>query len=135
MITYKSLIYNEEQIKNLYLDNQWYAYTNDIDSLFTGIKNSTECLVAYDQETLVGLIRTVSDKETICFIQDILVLNDYKRRGIGTRLMKVILDKYTRVRQIVLMTGTEEYQRLFYESLGFVIFKKSGTVGYTYNRK
>lgn len=135
MISYKPIVFDEQQIKNLYLENQWYAYTNDIDMLYNGIKNSTDCIGAYEGDILAGLIRTVSDLQTICYIQDILILDAYKKQGIGTKLMKIILDKYSHVRQINLMTGIEDFQRSFYESFGFVPFEKVQAVGYTFKRE
>ncbi len=128
------MVYDEEAVRRLYLDNKWYEYLKEIDRLFEGIKRSTDCIGAYDEETLVGLIRTVSDQQTICYIQDILILDDYKRQGIGTKLMSIILDKYSDVRQINLMTGMKEYQKAFYERLGFKLFEKDRTIGYTYQQ-
>lgn len=134
MIEYKKLIFDEEQILNLYLDNEWYAYTQDPNTLYRGIKNSTDKIGAYDGDKLVGLIRSVSDKETICYIQDILVLQDYHRKGIGTNLMKLILDKYQGVRQINLATDQTEKQRAFYESLGFIDYNDKKILGFSFNR-
>ena len=132
MIEYKELIYNEEQIKNLYLDNKWYAYTNDIDSLFKGIQNSTDKIGAYDGETLVGFIRTVSDQATICYIQDILILDSHKHKGIGSKLLNMIFDKYKGVRTVVLMTDKDDQRsNKFYKKLGMVEFDEKGAIGYS----
>lgn len=129
-IVYKDLVFNKEQIKNLYLDNQWYAYTNDEDRLFNGILNSSDCIGAYRDNELVGLVRTVSDGETICYIQDILVLRNYHRQGIGKSLMNIIKDKYKHVRQIVLMTENTENTKEFYRNVGMVSYDKIGTIGF-----
>ena len=48
-IIYKELVYNKENILNLYLDNEWTNYTNQSDLLFEGIKNSLYSLAAYNQ--------------------------------------------------------------------------------------
>ena len=83
-----------------------------------GIANSLDVISAWDEEKLVGLIRTIGDKETIIYIQDILVLKEYKRQGIGRHLMEQILEKYQDVRQIILLTDSEPEQKYFYESIG-----------------
>lgn len=133
-IEYKNLIFDKQQIKSLYLDNEWYAYTNDEERLYRGILNSTDCIGAYDGDLLVGLIRTVSDGETICYVQDILILKKYHRQGIGKKLMKLIFDKYTHVRQLVLMTDNTEKTRLFYENIGMVSYDKVDGVGFILKR-
>ena len=135
MIEIKDLIYDEEAIKHLYLENKWYAYTNQIDLLYKGIKNSRDVYGAYDGDKLVGLLRTVGDGETIIYVQDILILPEYQRQGIGRRLLTLVKEKYTHVRAVVLMTDKEEYQIKFYESLGFVDVDKNGGTTFTLRRK
>ena len=105
-------------ISALYSDARWTNYTKDMPKLIRGIANSLDVISAWHDEKLVGLIRTIGDKETIIYIQDILVLRDYKRQGIGRKLMKQILDKYQDVRQILLITDSETEQKYFYESMG-----------------
>jgi len=129
-ITYKDLILDRTQIKELYLDAGWFAYTNDCEKLYKGILNSTDCIGAYDKDLLVGLIRTISDGETICHIQDILVLKKYQRRGIGKQLMSLIFDKYPHIRQILLMTEDTSETRLFYESMGMESYDKVKGLGF-----
>ena len=107
-----------EKVEELYSDVDWTSYTQDMPKLMRGIDNSLDVISAWDEEKLVGLIRTIGDKETIIYIQDILVLKDYKRQGIGRQLMKQILEKYQDVRQIVLLTDSELEQKCFYESIG-----------------
>jgi ribosomal protein S18 acetylase RimI-like enzyme len=131
MIEYNTVIPTEDQIRNLYLDNKWYAYTNEFDSLMKGIKHSTDVVGAYDDELLVGLIRTVSDQTTICYIQDILILDSHKHNAIGSTLLTMIFDKYKDVRQVVLMTDmNDDRSNEFYKKLGMVPFEDKGVKGY-----
>ena len=109
---------NHTNILALYSDAGWTNYTKDIPKLMRGIENSLDVISAWDGDKLIGLIRTIGDKETIIYIQDILVLKAYKRQGIGRQLMKYILEKYQDVRQIVLLTDSELEQKYFYESMG-----------------
>lgn len=130
-LVYKELIFNKAQIRNLYLNNEWYAYTKNEENLFSGIKNSTDVIAAYDNQLLVGLIRTISDKETICYIQDIIVLKEYQRKGIGKKLINIIFDKYKQVRQIVLMTDNSDNTNKFYKKVGLVPLESTNYIGYT----
>ena len=73
----------------------------------------------WEENELIGLIRTVGDGETILYIQDILVKQNQKRKGIGTELLNQILDKYKHIRHKVLLTDNSEETKGFYESYGF----------------
>ena len=115
---------------HLSLENKWYAYTDNKDRLLRGIAKSLDVIGAYDDGLLVGLIRTVGDQETIVYIQDILVLPNYHRLRIGTNLMKMVIDKYPHVRQILLMTDKTEEQLFFYRSLGFETYEEVKGIGF-----
>jgi len=75
--------------------------------------------VARDGQVLVGLARVVSDKATICYLQDVLVHPDHQREGVGRQLVELALKPYAHVRQKVLLTDDEPGQKAFYESLGY----------------
>ncbi len=134
MIEYKELVYDERQIINLYLNNEWYAYTNNKDKLFQGIKHSLFCMGAYDDNRLIGMIRVVGDGSTIIYIQDILVYREYQKQGIGTVLLNKILEKYSNVRQILLMTDKTDTLQNFYEKNGFVKVNEVNLISYKYRR-
>ncbi len=122
--------FNQEDIKNLYEDAGWTSYTKDLSKLIGSIEASLMVISAWDKDKLIGLIRVVGDGITIIYIQDILVLDSYKRRGIGTKLLKDILEKYSKVRQKVLLTEEGEETRGFYEANGFVSCDKGVTVAF-----
>ncbi|MCX0395261.1 GNAT family N-acetyltransferase [Clostridium perfringens] len=119
----EDIILNVEDILYLYNDVGWSSYTKDIDSLIKSIKNSLKVISVWDKDLLVGLIRVVGDGHSIIYIQDILILQKYQNRGIGKRLIEIILDKYKNVRQKVLLTDKEEKNILFYKKLDFLWLK------------
>lgn len=119
-----------KDILNLYEDAGWKAYTNDLDSLMKGIENSLDLLSVWDGNQLVGLIRTVGDGQTIIYIQDILVLNAYQRKGYGKILLDEILKKYESVRMKVLLTDDTDKTNAFYQSVGFKRASEVDTVCY-----
>ncbi len=118
--------YNEQKILNLYSSVGWTAYTDEPESMKAGFEDPLLTLAVYEDESLVDLIRAVGDGQTIVYIQDILVLPEYQRRGIGTALMRSLLDRFRAVRQIVLATDNTPKTIGFYESLGFVQMTKIG---------
>lgn len=110
---------DKDQVISLYEDAGWTSYTKDPEKLMKALYHSLMVISAWDNERLVGLIRAVGDGLVILYIQDILVLNDYKRKGIGKTLMNYIFNKHKEVRQKVLLTEDSKETRGFYESMGF----------------
>lgn len=122
--------YNEEEIVGLYSDAGWIAYTQDTASLKSGYENSLLILGAYDGDDLMGIVRVVGDGYTIVFVQDILVYKRYQRQGVGTALLKAVLERYKNVRQIELVTDNTEKTVAFYNSVGFRQLSDIGCCGF-----
>jgi GNAT superfamily N-acetyltransferase len=106
------------ELLNLYADAGWQIYTASPDKLKQAVKNSLFVITARENNKLVGLLRAVGDGLTIVYIQDILVLKAYQRKGIGKSLIERTLDNYNKVRQIVLLTDKKEHINSFYENAG-----------------
>lgn len=122
--------YQEDEILQLYSEVGWTAYTENRAALKEGYRNSLLVLAAYDNEELLGIIRIVGDGCTVVFVQDILVYPRYRRRGVGTALLKAVLDRYSHVRQIQLTTDRTPETVAFYNSLGFSAFSEIGLCGF-----
>lgn len=120
IIIKEDVIPSIEQLMSLYNDVEWYAYTADKIKLKNAIDNSLKVLTAWDEDKLVGLIRVVGDGYTIMYIQDILILENYQKKGIGSKLLKLVLEQYKSIRQIILMTDKTEKTINFYEKNGMV---------------
>ena len=95
-----------------------------------GFENSLLILGAYEGETLMGIIRAVGDGSTIVFIQDILVFPEHQRKGIGTALIKEVLERFNDVRQIELATDNTPKTIEFYKSVGFKEMSEIGCCGF-----
>lgn len=110
---------NERELVALYDRVQWSAYTRDSARLAAAVAASLAVVTARLDGRLVGLARVVGDGLTIIYLQDILVVPDLQRTGIGRELLRRVLAPYQDVRQKVLITDDEPRQRAFYESMGF----------------
>ena len=109
-----------DTILNLYSSVGWTNYTENPEMLKKAYENSLLTLGAYDGDKLVGVIRTVGDGYSIVFIQDILVFPEYQRKGIGTQLIREVMDRFSEVYQLQLMTDNTPKTISFYQSVGFV---------------
>ena len=92
--------FNMDEIKSLYDAVGWKAYTDNMTRLMKGYKNSLKVLAAFRDDELIGIIRAVGDGLTIVFIQDILVMPNERRKGVGKSLLRAMIDLYPEVRQI-----------------------------------
>lgn len=122
--------YNEAEILRLYRSVGWTAYTERPKALRRGFENSMLTLAAYDGEQLLGIIRTVGDGNTIVFVQDILVFPEHQRRGVGSALLRAVLERYSHVRQIELVTDDTPKTIAFYKSMGFRPMSELGCCGF-----
>ena len=111
--------YNEKEIISLYKSVGWMNYVNNPAMLKNAYAGSLKILGAYSNEKLLGIIRVVGDGYSIVFIQDIVVLPEYQHHGVGTALLKKILEIYKNVYQKTLFTDNTERTIGFYKSAGF----------------
>ncbi|WP_257875762.1 GNAT family N-acetyltransferase [Anaerococcus sp. Marseille-P3625] len=130
IIIKEQVIPDIDSIMNLYGDVSWTAYTSNPSKLEQAIINSLKVWTAWDDDLLVGLARVVGDSSTIIYIQDILVLQAYQKKGIGSQLLKIILDEYKDIRQIILLTDDTDKTIKFYEKNGFTKVSKYKSVAF-----
>ena len=120
-----------ESVKDIYKKESWNAYLKDDEKLIHAFDNSLYILGAFDNNKLIGLIRCVGDGEHILLVQDLIVDPEYQKRGIGTHLIKEIMNKYSKVRSFMVVTDIEDVvDNKFYQSLNFRKLKDLNMIGY-----
>lgn len=124
------IIPNLDSVLNLYNDVSWSAYTSNPVQLENALNNSLKVWTAWEDDLLVGLARVVGDGYTIIYIQDILVLEAYQARGLGSQLLTTIFEEYQDVRQIILLTDATDKTISFYEKNGLTQVKKYNLVAF-----
>jgi GNAT superfamily N-acetyltransferase len=115
-----------DELLTLYDAVGWSAYTKTPTLLGAAVAGSSYVVAARRGERLVGLARAISDDATICYLQDVLVLPEEQRGGVGRALVQAVLQRYRTVRQKVLLTDDEPDQRAFYEALGYAEIRDYG---------
>lgn len=125
---------DSNQVLALYEGVGWSAYTKDPERLLKALAHS-EVITAYVEEQLAGLIRCITDGQTILYIQDLLVASEFQGQKIGQRLLKKMLANHPSIRQKVLITDNTEKTRHFYEACGFSSLEEQQIAAFIYSAK
>lgn len=120
------VLYREEEILPLYTAVGWTSYTRDPAMLRAAFARSLCVIGAYEGDRLIGLLRAVGDGCSVVLVQDLLVLPEYQRRGVGTALMKAALARFAGVYQFQLLTDNTEKTAAFYRSVGLAPVEEAG---------
>lgn len=121
---------DESGLLPLYAAVGWTNYTGRPDMLRAAYQNSLCALGAYEGGRLAGAVRAVGDGASIVYVQDLLVLPEYQRRGIGAALVRALMARYPAVYQLVLLTDDTEKTAAFYRSLGLSPVREAGCLAF-----
>ncbi|APU12720.1 MULTISPECIES: GNAT family N-acetyltransferase [Actinoalloteichus] len=118
--------FDPAEVGELYDSVGWSAYTRDLAKLVRSLTGSPLVITARDESgELLGLARTVSDDETVCYVQDLLVRPAAQRPGIGRALLQHLDERYPHCRSFLLTTdrgSTEDGRksRAFYRTFELI---------------
>jgi len=116
----------ENDIVKLYKAGGWWKNSYAPSKIKYLIKGSFAFVVVIDKtnKKTIGMGRLISDGTSDAYIQDVVVLPEYRDRGIGSMIIKALLD-YCLSKQ-VLWIGliAEPNQDKFYSNLNFKVMKK-----------
>lgn len=106
----------------------WGTY--NISVIENSIKNSLFSICVYDSDAIIGMGRVVGDGGMIFYIQDVIVLEDYQGKGIGSKIMSKIVQYINSNSHNNTMIGllSSKGKEGFYKSFGFVE-RPSGNMG------
>ena len=99
----------------------WKTYQESV--IEKALPNTLYCVCAYDEGKLVGMARILGDGGMVYYIQDVIVIPDCQRQGIGTQMMDKVME-YIRLHAsqntiVGLMSAVGK--EAFYEKYGFTI--------------
>lgn len=116
--------FSAEILKDLYKSVGWLS-ANYADRLVNALRNAGTVISVWDRSTLVGLIEVIDDGELTGYIHYLIIREEYQRRGIGKKLLKLVKERYKNYLYLVVISG-EERNVGFYEKCGFL--KPAGAV-------
>lgn len=129
-------VFDPREMAGLYGSVGWVGYTNDTGKLCRGLENSHLVLTARDESgRLLGLTRTLSDDESICYVQDLLVDPGFQRQGVGRALLEELKRRYAHCRFFLLATDLEstpdgKRNHAFYRQLGLISYEEKQLSGF-----
>ena len=110
-----------EEIVNLYVSADWWHESSEARAIIPSMIRGSLCFMvarALDGK-IIGMGRVISDGFSDAYIQDVVVLRDYRGRGIGRglvrRLVQFCVDRKIGWIGLVAEPGTQG----MYEGLGF----------------
>jgi len=109
----------EEDIVNLYKAGGWWKDYYKPSGIKNLIRGSFAFAVAVDKNKAIGMGRVISDGVSDAYIQDTVVLPEYRGKGVGSEIIKILL-KYCLSKKILwIALIAEPNQDKFYATLGF----------------
>lgn len=116
---------DRKQIKALFVEGGWWNDENDKNESFVDslIKSTYLFAVAKCDGRIIGMGRVLSEGISDAYIQDVVVLKDFRKQGIGGGIIRLLL-KELLARKIswiglISVPGAES----FYKEIGFEVMQ------------
>ena len=116
----------EKEIVELYKVGGWWKNSYDSSGIKYLIKGSFAFVVAIDKNTkkAIGMGRLISDGVSDAYIQDTVVLPEYRNKGIGGKIIRTLLEYCLSKGILWIGLIAEPNQDKFYSTLGFKTMEK-----------
>jgi spermidine synthase len=81
-----------KQIIGLYKMGGWWGENGDDTDLVNRIVKGSHCfLITTESKQIVGMGRALSDGASDAYIQDVIVHNQFRKQGIGTKITEMLM--------------------------------------------
>jgi len=85
------------------------------------LKNNSDIVISiYDNTKLIGFGRIITDGKYRGLLDDIIVDEQYRSKGVGRHIIELLLENAQNVEEVFLNTGKDH--QVFYEKMGFKPF-------------
>lgn len=123
------IIPGTESIIELYETSGLPRPTHDKERIRKMYENSNLVVTAWHKGRLVGISRSITDWAWSCYLADLAVHPDYKKSGIGKKLIDLTKDKVGEETMVLLLsvpTAMEYYPKVGFEKVenGFIMNRK-----------
>jgi ribosomal protein S18 acetylase RimI-like enzyme len=118
-IIYKfDVVPNAQQVIELYNDAGLPRPTHDPQRIGAMLENSDLIVTAWDADKLVGVSRTITDWVWCSYLADLAVSPDYRRSGIGKKLIELTKERVGEQSMVLLLsvpTAMDYYPKIGFE--------------------
>ena len=129
-IVYKTnVIPNADEVITLYASAGLNRPIDDKERIARMYANSNLVITAWDGEKLVGVSRSLTDFCYCCYLSDLAVMEEYKKCGIGKRLIEITRQEIGGQVMLLLLSAPGAmgyYPKVGFEAVhnGFIIHRK-----------
>jgi N-acetylglutamate synthase-like GNAT family acetyltransferase len=117
-IVYKTdIIPSPQQVIALYENAGLPRPIHDEERMERMYQNSNLIVTAWDNDTLVGVSRCITDWVWSCYLADLAVNNNYQKLGIGKKLVQLTKEKVGEQTMILLLSVPTAMT--YYPKIGF----------------
>jgi predicted N-acetyltransferase YhbS len=117
-ISYKfDVIPDTDKIIDLYKSSGMPRPVNDKVRIAKMYENSNLVVTAWDGELLVGISRCLTDFCWSCYLADLSIRHEYKRKGIGKKLIERTIEKIGEQTMLLLLSVPTAMK--YYPKVGF----------------
>lgn len=120
------IIPDVEQIIELYDKAGLPRPTNDKQRIKKMFESSNLIISAWDNEILIGVARSITDWVWSCYLADLAVSPDYKKSGIGKKLVHLTREKLGNESMILLLSVPTAME--YYPKIGFTKEDRAFTI-------
>ncbi|MBN1390727.1 MAG: GNAT family N-acetyltransferase [Candidatus Thermoplasmatota archaeon] len=113
-----------EQVIELYRVGGWWKDGYDPEGIPPLMKGSFDLVIAHDKadKKAIGMGRIISDGVSDGYLQDLVVIPEFRGRGIGRAIVLELLRSARRSGLVWIGLIAEEGSYEFYRELGFKVF-------------
>jgi GNAT superfamily N-acetyltransferase len=112
-----------EQIIALYNNSGLPRPTNNPERIRVMFANANLIVTAWHNDLLVGVSRSLTDWAWCCYLSDLAVHHDYKKAGIGKKLITITKEKVGDECMVLLLSVPTAME--YYPKVGFVKHESS----------
>lgn len=113
----KDILPGVEQVVELYRKSGLPRPIDDKERMKSMLRNSNLVLTAWDEEKLVGVCRCLTDQAWCTYLSDLAVDPDYKKSGIGRKLIDMTRKEVGELTMILLLSVPDAFE--YYPKVGF----------------
>lgn len=92
-------------LKEFYDKKAIEKYDGHFDELYHAVRNSDYIVTAWEEDKIIGIIRSAGDHIFSQYITNFLIDEEYSSKGIGSKMLDAYLEEAEEVMDVYIITG------------------------------